>query len=326
MTKLWPFRRRGPQDEPATAPPPEIVEGIEAALAGTKKTFFRRIADLLGRPSLDSQVLGEVEELLVGADVGVATTERILEGMGRRLAEGDARDYRDALAKELLALLPTDGAGLLWGGNTPPEPPRPAVILMVGVNGTGKTTSIAKLAHSFRSQGQRVLLAAADTFRAAAIDQLELWGDRVGAPVIAHKPGADPGAVVYDALAAARAREVDVVIIDTAGRLHTKFNLMEELRKVHRVIQRQDTTAPHEVLLVMDATTGQNGLYQARAFTEAVGVTGIFLAKLDGTAKGGIVFAIGAELRLPVRFIGTGEGLADIAPFGPQEFVEALLS
>jgi fused signal recognition particle receptor len=200
------------------------------------------------------------------------------------------------------------------------------VILVVGVNGTGKTLSIAKLAYSFKEQGKRVIMAAADTFRAAAIDQLEILGQRVGAEVIAHQPGADPGAVVFDSLEAARARGADVVIIDTAGRLHTKFNLMEELKKIRRVASRSDPQAPHEVLLVLDATTGQNGLAQARYFTEAVGVTGVFLAKLDGTAKGGIVLAICDELKIPILFIGTGEALDDLAPFDAQTFVEALSS
>jgi fused signal recognition particle receptor len=195
---------------------------------------------------------------------------------------------------------------------------------MVGVNGTGKTTSIAKLADMARRDGYSVLMAAADTFRAAAIDQLRIWGERIGVEVIAHQPGADPGAVVFDAMAAAQKRGTDLILVDTAGRLHTKHNLMQELQKIRRVAERQDPTAPHEVLLVMDATTGQNGLSQARTFTEAVGVTGIFLAKLDGTAKGGIVFAIADELGIPVRFVGSGEKPEDIALFDARSFVDAL--
>jgi len=202
----------------------------------------------------------------------------------------------------------------------------PTVILMVGVNGTGKTLSIAKLAYSLKEQGKKVIMAAADTFRAAAIDQLKILGQRVGAEVIAHQSGADPGAVVFDSLEAARSRGADVVIIDTAGRLHTKFNLMEELKKIKRVASGGDPDAPHEVILVLDATTGQNGLAQARYFTDAVGVTGIFLTKLDGTAKGGIVLAICDELKLPILFIGTGEEIDDMAPFDAQSFVEALFS
>jgi fused signal recognition particle receptor len=202
----------------------------------------------------------------------------------------------------------------------------PEVMLVVGVNGSGKTTSIAKLANNLRKQGKEVLLAAADTFRAAAIDQLKKQGERVGADVIAHQPGADPGAVVYDALQAAKSRGSDIVIIDTAGRLHTKFNLMEELKKVRRVAAKLDASAPHQVILVLDATTGQNGLTQARHFTEAVGVTGVFLAKLDGTAKGGIVLAICDELKLPIQLVGIGEGLDDMITFDAADFVEALTS
>jgi len=200
----------------------------------------------------------------------------------------------------------------------------PEVVLVVGVNGSGKTTSIAKLAYKIRKDGRKVLLAAADTFRAAAIDQLKKQGERVGVDVIAHQPGADPGAVVYDSFQAAKSRGADVLIIDTAGRLHTKFNLIEELKKVRRVAARLDPTAPHQVLLVLDATTGQNGLTQAKHFMEAVGVTGILIAKLDGTAKGGIILAICDELKIPIQFIGTGEGLEDMAAFDPKEFVEAL--
>jgi fused signal recognition particle receptor len=203
---------------------------------------------------------------------------------------------------------------------------KPAVILVVGVNGTGKTTSIAKLAHAYKERGHKVVLAAGDTFRAAAIDQLKHWGERIGVEVIAHQQGADPGAVVFDTLSAAEARGADVVIIDTAGRLHTKLHLMEELRKVNRIIQRKDATAPHEVLLVLDATSGQNALPQAKYFTEAVGVTGILLAKLDGTAKGGVIFAVCDQLGVPVRFVGTGEKAGDLAPFEPRRFVEALFA
>ena len=206
------------------------------------------------------------------------------------------------------------------------EEESPQVILVVGVNGSGKTTSIAKLAYIFTSQGSRVILAAADTFRAAAIEQLEYWGREAGAEVIAHQPGGDPGAVAFDAIQAAHNRHAQAVIIDTAGRLHTKFNLMEELKKIKRVAAKHDASAPHEVLLVMDATTGQNGLVQAKYFTEAIGITGIFLAKLDGTAKGGIVFAICDELHIPIAYIGTGEKLPDIAPFDAEAFVEAIFS
>jgi fused signal recognition particle receptor len=197
---------------------------------------------------------------------------------------------------------------------------------VVGVNGSGKTTSIAKLGYSYKRDGSKVVLAAADTFRAAAIEQLKWWGDQIGAEVIAHQPGADPGAVVFDAIQAAKTRGAQTVIVDTAGRLHTKFNLMEELKKIKRVVQRVDPTAPHETLLVLDANTGQNGVSQAKYFTEAVGITGIILTKLDSTAKGGIVLAICDQLKIPVRFIGTGESVEDLAPFDPQSFVEAVMT
>jgi fused signal recognition particle receptor len=226
---------------------------------------------------------------------------------------------RAALKEEMVRML-----------SVPPQAasgtPSPKVVLVVGVNGSGKTTSIAKLAYKLKSEGKKVLLAAADTFRAAAIDQLKKQGERVGVEVVAHQPGADPGAVVYDALQAAQSRRVDVLLIDTAGRLHTKYNLMEELKKVRRVAAKLDASAPHEVILVLDATTGQNGLTQARHFAEAVGVTGVLLAKLDGTAKGGIVLAIGDELGLPIQMVGLGEGLEDLAPFAAADFVEALCS
>jgi fused signal recognition particle receptor len=239
----------------------------------------------------------------------------------------DGSQVRSALKQEMVSMLRVDDAAPRDA--TQPislNPSGPTVILAVGVNGTGKTLSIAKLANSFKEQGKKVIMAAADTFRAAAIDQLKILGQRVGVDVICHQPGADPGAVVFDSLEAAKSRHVDVVIIDTAGRLHTKFNLMEELKKIKRVAARSDPTAPHEVLLVLDATTGQNGLDQARYFTEAVGVSGVFLTKLDGTAKGGIVLAICDELKIPILFIGTGEALDDLAPFDAETFVEALSS
>jgi fused signal recognition particle receptor len=203
--------------------------------------------------------------------------------------------------------------------------PKPAIILVVGVNGTGKTTSIAKLAYAYRAEGGSAIIAAADTFRPAAIEQLKAWGEMIGSDVVAHKAGADPGAVVFDALSAAESRSADVVIVDTAGRLHTKSNLMEELRKIQRVIQRRHPEAPHEVLLILDATIGQNGLAQAEAFAEAVDVTGVCLAKLDGSSKGGIVFAVCDQLGIPVRFVGTGERAEDLSPFSPPKFVDALL-
>ena len=259
--------------------------------------------------------------------MGVETSLRVIEELRERVrSEGisDA-DSAFALLKETLARELADGAPAPdWSSSA--DGTTPYVILMVGVNGVGKTTSIAKLAYHFTREGKKVVLGAADTFRAAAEEQLEILGDRVGVEVISHQPGADPGAVAYDAYHASKARGADVLIVDTAGRLHTRTNLMEELKKVHRVIHRLDPDAPQEVLLTLDATTGLNGLAQARAFTQAVGCTGIFLAKLDGTARGGIALAIKQELNVPILFIGTGESLEDIAPFDAADFVDSLLA
>jgi fused signal recognition particle receptor len=275
---------------------------------------------LFDRSSIGKEVWDELEELLISADVGVSTTEKLINAVKARAGEEklDGSKVRDVLKEEMIKIL-----------NVPPRvnaaplaPPK--VVLVVGVNGSGKTTSIAKLAYKLKKDGKNVLLAAADTFRAAAIDQLKKQGERVGVDVIAHQPGADPGAVAYDAFQAAKSRQVDILVVDTAGRLHTKFNLMEELKKVKRVITKLDAAAPHEVILVLDATTGQNGLTQARYFTDAVCVTGIYIAKLDGTAKGGIVLAICDELKIPIQFVGLGEKLEDMAPFNAREFVEAL--
>lgn len=277
---------------------------------------------LLDRKKIDEEVWEELEELLISADVGVATTTKLINNIKHKAADEDldGSQVGAALQQEMVNILSIPAR------EDNEEKPSPKVILLVGVNGSGKTTSIAKLAYRMKKDGQSVLLAAADTFRAAAIDQLKKQGERVGVDVIAHQPGADPGAVVYDALQAARSRHIDNVIIDTAGRLHTKYNLMEELKKVRRVAAKLDGTAPHEVILVLDATTGQNGLSQAKYFTEAVGVTGIFLAKLDGTAKGGIVLAICDELSVPIQLIGVGEGLEDMVSFEAKAFVEALCS
>ncbi len=299
------------------------------ALDRTRRTWFRRVAGLFERSHVDDQLWDELEELLIGADVGVATTVGLIERLRTRAKEEGMKQpaaVRQALKQELTTILAVDGGvGRLWG-ETGTFPPKPAVILVVGVNGTGKTTSVAKLAAALQAEGKRVTLAAADTFRAAAIDQLCQWGQRVGVEVVAHQQGADPAAVVFDALSAAQSRGADVLIIDTAGRLHTKVNLMEELRKIQRIIQRKDPSAPHEVLLVLDATMGQNALLQAKYFAEAVPVTAILLAKLDGTGKGGIVFAVCDQLGIPVRFVGTGEGEDDLAPFQADEFVEALFA
>jgi len=300
----------------------ELLRRTREALRRTREGVLGRLGQLLERPQFGEEFWVELEELLLLADVGVPTTRLLVERVkekARREGLTTGAQVQGALAAEIEGLLRVDAR---------PAPPSvsPLVILLVGVNGSGKTTSIAKLAHSYKEQGERVVLAAADTFRAAAIDQLRVWGERAGAEVIAHQPGADPGAVVFDAIEAARKRGAGVVLIDTAGRLHTKYNLMEELKKIKRVASRHDPTAPHQVLLVLDATTGQNGLIQARHFTQAVEVSGIFLAKLDGTAKGGIVLAIAQELKIPILYIGTGEKLEDMAPFDPRSFAEALCS
>ncbi|MBN2463930.1 MAG: signal recognition particle-docking protein FtsY [Dehalococcoidia bacterium] len=288
----------------------------------SRETWFGKVAGLFDRPRVGDEVWDELEELLIAADVGVTTVQKLIEKVKQRvraekLSEGV--QVRAALKEEMVNLLKVAG-----GAVDIPKSAGTQIILVVGVNGSGKTTSIAKLAHCFKTEGRKVILAAADTFRAAAIDQLKSWGEKIGVEVVAHKPGGDPGAVVYDALQAAQNRQAQVVIIDTAGRLHTKFNLMEELKKIKRVAGKYE--APQEVLLVIDATTGQNGLAQARHFTEAVGVNGIFLAKLDGTAKGGIVLAVCDELKIPITRIGTGEQLDDMAAFDANIFVEAIFS
>jgi fused signal recognition particle receptor len=258
----------------------------------------------------------EIEELLLGADVGVEACDRIMEALRDRAPGSDARQF---LREEFMGLLAHPGLGAAEVGSGT------RAIMVIGVNGVGKTTSIAKLAHYLRGRGREVLLAACDTFRAAAVEQLSIWAERAGVELIRHREGGDPAAVAFDACTAGKSRGVDVVIIDTAGRLHTRVNLMEELKKIRRVMGKVDAAAPHEVLLVVDASTGQNALNQAVQFHDAVGVTGLILTKLDGTAKGGIVFAIARRLGLPIRFIGVGESIEDLRPFDAAEFVAALL-
>jgi fused signal recognition particle receptor len=292
---------------------PRYAEGV----ARTRLGFGNRLRSLL-RGSIDDEVWEEVEEVLISADVGAELAGRVVAGARKRQQVTNAEA---GVVAELLSLFaPRDPTP--WPRK--PAADVPAVVLVVGVNGTGKTTTIAKLAHRFSTRGARVLLAAADTFRAAAIEQLQAWAQRVGVPVVAHAPGADPSAVVFDALDAAAARGTDVVIADTAGRLHTKSNLMEELAKIRRTIGKRLPEAQPEVLFVLDATTGQNGLAQARAFHEAAGLNGIALAKLDSTAKGGIAFAIEDALKVPVLFVGVGERPEDLLDFDPNVFVEAL--
>jgi len=297
------------------------LSDIEKALRPSRDSWFKRAMSLFDRPTVDEAVWDELEELLISADVGFSTTEKLLEQVRQRVKEEklkEGSEVRDALQQQMVKMLTIEAP-------VPSVPPSlPEVILAVGVNGSGKTTSIAKLAYKAKKEGKRVILVAADTFRAAAIDQLKKLGGEVGVDVVGHQPGADAGAVVFDALEAARSRQAQMVIIDTAGRLHTRFNLMEELKKIKRVAAKADPAAPHQVILVLDANTGQNGLAQAKHFTEAVGVTGIFLAKLDGTAKGGIVLAICDQLRVPLQFIGVGDELEDMAPFDAGAFVRAL--
>ena len=304
----------------------EEKKATEQAVRPSRERWFGRIVGLLRSPRLDDAVWDEIEEILISSDVGVETSLRIIDQLKEQVRSSQL-DSPDAVTTALKQAMTDDLSADLEGSLLVAEgAAKPYVILMVGVNGVGKTTSIAKLAHHFTESGQQVVLGAADTFRAAAAEQLEILGERVGVEVIRHAAGADPGAVAYDAYQASKARGADVLIVDTAGRLHTKSNLMEELRKIHRVLQRQDPSAPHEVILTLDATTGHNGLAQAKSFREAVNCTGIFVAKLDGTARGGIVLAIRRELQVPIMFIGTGEGMNDMAPFDADDFVDALLA
>ncbi|WP_028843511.1 signal recognition particle-docking protein FtsY [Pseudothermotoga elfii] len=291
-----------------------FFERLKTGLSRARKALFEGLSQILKGSKISDEILEELEERLLMADVGYPTTEYIIE----QLKQSKTNDALETLKEIMIDLLSFDSKL-----NSPDQPP--FVITVVGVNGTGKTTTVAKLAAYFQSTGKTVVLGAADTFRAAAIEQLREWGERTGSTVIYHSEGADSAAVAFDAVSHAKAREKDVVIIDTAGRLHTKKNLMEELKKVHRVIGKVVPGAPHEVLLVIDATTGQNGLVQAKVFKEMVDVTGIVITKLDGTAKGGISLAIKKELNLPIKFIGIGEGAEDLKPFDAKEFVEALI-
>jgi len=304
---------------------PSFFERMKEAVTRTRENLSERIEDVvsLGK-EIDRSTLEDLEATLISADLGSTTTREVL---GKLREKADRKQIKNV--EELKRLLKEELLTILSAANKAPVQKvdgTAEVILVVGVNGTGKTTTIGKLAQTFRSQGKSVLLCAADTFRAAAIEQLEIWGERTGTEVIRTKPGGDPSAVLFDALQAASARHTDYVIVDTAGRLHTKSNLMAELDKMRRTAQRIIPGAPHETLLVMDATTGQNGLQQARQFTESAGVTGIVLTKLDGTAKGGVVVAICRELRLPVRYVGVGEKAGDLLPFDPKDFVESLFS
>lgn len=301
-----------------------FLDRLKQGLRKTREGFVGRLETLLkGKKTIDSDLLDELEELLIEADLGVGVVIELIDNLKERVSqEGmtEPEDVKEVLKQELLSLVGDETVPLRANRDAL------TVIMVVGVNGTGKTTTVGKLAAMLQSSGSKVLIAAADTFRAAAIEQLEIWGRRSGAEVIRQQQGSDPAAVVYDAAAAAKSRGVDYLLIDTAGRLHTKVNLMEELKKIRRVVGREVEGAPHEVLLVIDATTGQNGITQARLFKEAVDVTGIVLTKLDGTAKGGIVVSIGKELAIPVKLIGVGEAVEDLREFDPRLYVEALFS
>ena len=303
-------------------PEPSLLEKLKSGVQKTRAGLVNALEDALqGRKEIDAELLDELENTLISADIGVRTTEEILERIRQRVERhqlADAAELKGLIREHLLEILAASERAPAHVA----EPP--AVILMVGVNGSGKTTTIGKLAQRFRNEHRSVLLCAADTFRAAAIEQLEVWAERSGAQLVRQGPGSDPSAVVFDAVQAAKARKVDCVIVDTAGRLQTKENLMAELHKMTRTARKVIPDAPHEVLLVLDATTGQNGLEQARKFTESSGVTGIVLTKLDGTAKGGIVVAIARELNLPIRYVGVGEKVDDLLPFDSETFIESL--
>jgi fused signal recognition particle receptor len=297
-----------------------ILRSLNEGLAKTRKNFSDKIGSLVLGEKIDESFLDELEEALIAADTGTGTASLVLKDLKDRFKRNELSSpsqVKERLRQILLEILSVRPSEFSLTA-------APAVVLVVGVNGTGKTTTIGKLAYRLRSEGKQVMLAAGDTFRAAASEQLSIWGERAGIPVIKYKEGADPGAVVFDAVSAAKARAVDVLIVDTAGRLHTKSNLMEELKKVKRIISRELPGAPHETLLVLDGNTGQNAVVQARMFHEAVGVTGIVLTKLDGTSKGGIVFAIYKDLSIPVKFVGIGEAIEDLRSFDPKEFVNAL--
>ena len=304
---------------------PSFLDRMKEAVTRTRENLAERIDEVVSiGKEIDRATLDDLEATLIGADLGTTTTHEVLDKLRDKADRKQIKnidELKRLLKEELLAILTAANTQRVQKVDGTPE-----VILVVGVNGTGKTTTIGKLAQVFRSDGKTALLCAADTFRAAAIDQLEIWGERTGTEVIKTKPGGDPAAVLYDALQSANARHTDYVIVDTAGRLHTKTNLMAELEKMRRTAQRIIRGAPHETLLVMDATTGQNGLQQARLFTQSAGVTGIVLTKLDGTAKGGVVVAISRELGVPVRYVGVGEKAGDLLPFDPKEFVESLFA
>lgn len=296
---------------------------LRTGLAKTRDSFTGRLDRLiLGKKEITAELLDELEEILFTSDIGVTTTDELIDSVREKVARKELRDpekLKSALREHMLSFLAIPEQDVAV-----PEPGQPLIIMVIGVNGVGKTTTIAKVAHRFKEEGKEVMLVAADTFRAAAVEQLAIWGERIGVEVIKQKTGADPSAVTFDAVSAAVAREVDVVLIDTAGRLHTKRNLMDELKKIYRVTGKKVPSAPHQVWLVLDATTGQNAISQAEIFNQELGVSHIVLTKLDGTAKGGIVVGISHQLQLPIKFIGIGEKMDDLRPFDAADFVQAL--
>ena len=300
-----------------------FFERLKQGLTKSRNTWAGKIGAIFQNRSWDENSLGEMEDSLIAADVGVKASQKLMDALRGQSPNGDddvAQEMTSRLQAAMVQMLQSPQATLA----RPPLSVRPWVILFLGVNGVGKTTTIGKLAAQYHNAGKKVLLVAGDTFRAAAIEQLDVWGQRVGVDIIKHRPGADPSAVVFDGMQAAKSRGVDVLLIDTAGRLHTKIHLIEELKKIRRVITREQTDAPHETLLVMDATTGQNGLQQARVFKESADITGIVLTKLDGTAKGGVIISIQEELGMPVKYIGVGEEVEDLQPFDAESFTRAL--
>jgi len=326
---MFSFKKSSKTKPEETTPVPEQSGGffsrLKKGLSRTRSGLTDGIANIvLGAKNIDDDLLEEIEDLLISADIGIEATNRISQALTQRVARNELKD-----ADALFSALHDEMQNILLPCAEPlviPQQDSPFVILVVGVNGAGKTTTIGKLAKRLQNEGRSVMLAAGDTFRAAAVEQLQVWGERNDIPVIAQKDGADSASVIYDALESARARHIDVLIADTAGRLHTQSNLMEELKKVKRVMNKLDTNAPHEVMLVLDAGTGQNALNQAQQFHQAVQLTGISLTKLDGTAKGGVIFAIAHKLGLPIRFIGVGEAIEDLRTFEAHEFVDALFA
>jgi fused signal recognition particle receptor len=323
--ETWEEEEAGAQEESAHeegVPRRGFFRRLRQRLKGTRQKFVRRIDRLvLGKKVIDEDLLDELEEILITSDLGVKTTGILLRKVADKVKRKELSDparLMEQIREAIKAVLSVEAPVLDYRAH------KPMVVMIVGVNGTGKTTTTGKLANQLKQQGLKPMLVAGDTFRAAAVEQLSIWGERVGVPVIKQKSGSDPSAVVFDALDAAVARDIDVVLMDTAGRMHTKVNLMEELKKIHRVINKKMPDAPHEVFLVLDASTGQNALSQAKLFKEQIGLTGLILTKLDGTAKGGIIAAICDELQIPVRYIGIGESIDDLRPFDPEEFTNAL--